>query len=270
MTLELESVAPVREPPSIAPAAIEIFGAAKAAVAFVMLLVSQFLTGLTVIVGWTFVALARGDDATKVGFAERITAESTPLLLVASSVVSSIVVFGIARLWAWRLVKDKTATGLGFTRAPLSKIVVWSVTGAVVAMAYLAAVRWLVPPDPGIVVGPVASAAAGGGMGRLAWVVLALGFAPVMEEFFFRGLLLSGFSATWGPRVSAALVTTLFVALHLFETINYWPACLAVLSLGLLALAARVTSRSLVPAMSLHFSYNLVISLVVFGVLRAA
>ncbi|HJX26769.1 MAG TPA: CPBP family intramembrane glutamic endopeptidase, partial [Thermoanaerobaculia bacterium] len=109
------------------------------------------------------------------------------------------------------------------------------------------------------------AAAAAGGLSRIAWAVLALAFAPIVEEFLFRGLLLYGFTSSWGASAAAVAVTVLFVLLHLPETINYWPAIVAVSMLAIGTLAARQRTGSLFPAAALHLTYNLVLVVAVFA-----
>jgi membrane protease YdiL (CAAX protease family) len=107
--------------------------------------------------------------------------------------------------------------------------------------------------------GPLAAAAVRGGVTRLAWAFLALVFAPIVEEFFFRGLLFAGFAHSWGNRVGALIVTVLFIVMHLFETFRYWPATVTVSLLAVGTLAARRFSGSLAPAITFHAGYNLVV-----------
>jgi membrane protease YdiL (CAAX protease family) len=102
-------------------------------------------------------------------------------------------------------------------------------------------------------------------MTRIAWAVLALVFAPLVEEFFFRGLLLRGFTSSWGRRIGGLIVTLLFIATHLFETFNYWPATLAILFLGIITLLARWSTGSLLPALAAHLAYNSIIVVAVFA-----
>jgi uncharacterized protein len=86
--------------------------------------------------------------------------------------------------------------------------------------------------------------------------VIALLYAPVIEELLFRGLLFKGFSASWGVKTAGVVVTVLFVVLHLFETINYWPATVAVTTMAIGTLLARIRTGSLIPSVAMHFAYN--------------
>ncbi len=249
--------------PSMEPSG-PTFGALKATIAFVLLFGAQFFTGAVVIVVATIVALARGRNVNDPGFANQLTGEMMVPLLLAAAVVSSVVVFIVARVWAWHLVGDKSSVGLGMVAPRSRHILSWAAGGAVVAAAYVVVSSSIIPFDSATPLGPLAAAASQGGAARIAWAVLALAFAPVVEEFFFRGLLLAGFAHTWGTRVGGAVVTVLFVLMHLFETFRYWPATVAVTLLAVGTLAARRMSGSLAPAVTFHGGYNLVIVVMAF------
>jgi len=113
--------------------------------------------------------------------------------------------------------------------------------------------------------GLLARAAGRGGLPRISWTLLALFIAPPSEELLFRGLLLKGLAASWGPWCASFVVTVLFVTLHLSETIHYWPSTIFILLLSIAALVARLQSGSLVTSMALHAGYNGVIVAAVYA-----
>jgi uncharacterized protein len=261
----IETADVVPEPPQSAVIQKPEFGAAKATAAFFLMLLGQSLAGLAVIVVATVIALMGGGDTNAPGFVERVIAEATAPLLITAGVVSTLIVFAVVRVWAWHLVTDKSSTGIGLIPARASTVVICALAGAVFSMIYCAVTLWVIPFDPKTPLGPLATAAAAGGVNRLAWAFLALVFAPLFEEFFFRGLLLRGFSSSWGPAAGAVIVTVLFVVLHLFESIGYWPAIASICLLSIGTLVARTVSGSLVPAVALHAAYNFVIVVAVFA-----
>jgi membrane protease YdiL (CAAX protease family) len=250
--------------PFMPPARPPVFGAGKAFAAFVFLLLAQVVAAVAVIMVGTIVALIRGQNIADPAFASRLTADNSALLLIAAGIASTLAVFATARFWAWHIVRDKSSNGIGMTAAPRIQILFWSGVGVLLSVLYLVTVLWIVPFDPSTPVGPLAAAASGGLLNRIAFAILALLFAPFVEEFFFRGLLLKGFSTSWGTKAGSIVVTVLFVLLHLGETYNYWPATLFVTLMACSTLAARRLTGSLAPAIALHGSYNLVIVLVVF------
>lgn len=240
-------------------------GAGKALGSIAILLTAQFLTGVAVVIVWMTYAILRGDKLADPTFAARMTVQANPALLLGSGLVSLLVVLGLTRLWAWDLVRDpQRRADLGLTGASLRSILLWAVLGVAFGCVYLGAASGFAPQDPSRTFGPVTTAVATGGATRFAWAILALVYAPFVEEYFFRGLLLRGFTASWGPTVAGLVVTFVFLLLHLTETVHFWPATVAVLGLGILALLARRTTRSLAPAMAVHGAYNLVLVVSVF------
>lgn len=133
--------------------------------------------------------------------------------------------------------------------------------GALLGLTYLMAAAFLSPAQTWTPSGPLAQMASTPGLSRLYWVVLVLMLAPPFEEFLFRGVLLAGLSRSWGLPAASILVTLLFALVHFPEAMHYWPAMVAITSLGVLALVIRIRAQSLGPAIALHFSYNLVITL---------
>lgn len=249
---------PSAEPPAA------VFGALKAAVALVLLVLVQFFTGIAVFIVAMIVAVAQGRDVANRTFANELINEITVPLLLVTALVSTLTVFVIARIWAWQMVRDTSSAGVGLTPATLTQILGWFCAGALVAAIYVFVALRIVPFDPSTPLGPLAAAASRGGIERLAWALLALVFAPFVEEFFFRGLLFAGFARSWGSRAGAIIVTVLFIAMHLFETFRYWPAIVAVTLLAIGAMAARRLTDSLAPAMTFHAGYNLVIVVMAF------
>ncbi len=100
-------------------------------------------------------------------------------------------------------------------------------------------------------------------------VVITLAVAPVAEEFVFRGALLAGFRSRWNLGPSAAMVTVLFLAVHMIDILTHPASGISLALLALATLAARVITGSLGPAMALHAAYNLVI-VVMLSRVRAA
>ena len=103
------------------------------------------------------------------------------------------------------------------------------------------------------------------GWTQVAWVVLAVGIAPPVEEFVFRGVLWTGFSRSLSPLRAGIVVTLLFVAMHLMQVAGYTPALFAIGAMGIASLVVRIVSGSLVPAILLHLGYNAVVTIAVSG-----
>jgi membrane protease YdiL (CAAX protease family) len=157
---------------------------------------------------------------------------------------------------------EAVRSALGFLPASSGASARAALTGFALALGYLV-LGGLSPQRP-VSLGPLARAAAAGGVPRLLWAGLAV-VAPPIEEVVFRGVLFAGLSRSWG-RVAAALTTTaLFVALHGTEIGRYVPGWIVIGVLGVLTLRARIATGSLVPAIALHAAYNLSLVAVAFS-----
>jgi membrane protease YdiL (CAAX protease family) len=229
-----------------------------------MFLGVQFIAGIVIVIIWIIIAMAHGENPTDPSFAPRLAAKANVSLLLGGGLASALAVFAISRLWAWNLIRDKTNNGVGIVASTTRKTLLWGFIGASLGCGYVAAIHWTTLAAPVTALGPLSTIAAGGGTGRMAWAVLALLYAPIVEEFVFRGLLLRGFTSSWGQLPAACVVTILFVILHLTETYHFWPAIVAISILGLAALFARISTNSLVPAIVVHGAYNLILVVSVF------
>lgn len=152
--------------------------------------------------------------------------------------------------------RERAPEGAGITAGPVGPLVTGLLAGVVVALAYLVlASRLAEAPDPQEM-GPVTRMAATPGTPRLVVTVLALAVAPPVEEVLFRGLLLRGFTRSWGAPVAGGLVTGLFVLVHVPELAFFWPATFGVGGIALAALALRLHSGAVGPAIACHLAYN--------------
>jgi membrane protease YdiL (CAAX protease family) len=91
----------------------------------------------------------------------------------------------------------------------------------------------------------------------LAGALLAVVAAPMVEELLFRGVVYTGLARRWSPGVAGTVTTLVFLALHLPQVGAYWPGWIFIGLVGALALRARLTSGSLLPAIAQHATYNL-------------
>src|SRR5258705_3080346 len=109
---------------------------------------------------------------------------------------------------------------IGWARASSRDLLRASAAGVGLGVVYLFVLVPAIEPSPGRELGPLASAALAGGWARHAWAFLAVLVAPPVEEFVFRGVLLTGFRRSWGLAPAGALVSVLFVAAHFSEIAN--------------------------------------------------
>lgn len=247
--------------PSQAAARASKFGAGKAIATLVLVFLAQLVIGLMVVVGSMIIAAVTGANLNDPHVVTLLTSRLLVPLLLISPLIAAAVIALLTRLWAWDVVRDSSPAGIGWRGAPRREVLQWALAGAAIVVSYLVVARFLWPPKPGTLPGPLTTLANAGGIGRAAWAVVGVLLAPPIEEFLFRGLLLKGLSTSWGRGVAYVLVTACFVVSHLFETYHYLPALIGITLLAIAALIARVKSASIVPAIAVHSTYNLVLVL---------
>ncbi len=93
-------------------------------------------------------------------------------------------------------------------------------------------------------------------------VVVAV-IAPLSEEIFFRGFLYSAFRKSWGVNAALFLSSFLFAAVHL-ELYSFIPLMI----IGWLLAYLFERTKSLMPAIFLHGTYNLILILIMLGELK--
>ena len=177
--------------------------------------------------------------------------------LVLSLLLSSGAVFALVLLWTRGMGARITSASLGLLRTPRVPVLLGLLSGLVVALAALYLSPLLAPEPELEALGPIAVALSKPGAARVVFAIFAICLAPVVEEVLFRGVLFAGLSQRFSPASSAAIVTALFLAVHVTQYWRYWPALLFVLLLGVILAIARVRFGSIAPGIAAHFSYNL-------------
>lgn len=173
--------------------------------------------------------------------------------------VGTVLAFGVAGIVVLRLYTRLSGAG-GLRR--LIPPAAWERHGTAVGLGVglaalnLLAVGSLVAGRDLPTQGPLQAMATSSVVGRACFVVLALGLAPFFEEIIFRGILFEGFTRPLGLAGAALASTLLFTAMHGQEIALFWPAGIAIFTLGLLSCVVKRRSGSLAPCMTLHFSYN--------------
>jgi membrane protease YdiL (CAAX protease family) len=242
------------------------FGAGMSIATLALVIFAQVAFGVIVAIGAVIVSIA-GHGVNDPRAMTAALNDLGPMVLLGSAVVAAAATLFAARAWAWHLVKDRTAGGIGMVAATTRQILVAVLTGVALGGAYLAVARYLLPPHIGTPLGPVMQIAAGGMAGRISFAIAALLVAPPIEELLFRGLLLKGFAASWGLAASGVVVSIVFVLLHIPEAIHYWPALIAIGGLAAATLTTRLVTGSVFAAMALHAAYNAVMVMLSFVVI---
>jgi membrane protease YdiL (CAAX protease family) len=102
-------------------------------------------------------------------------------------------------------------------------------------------------------------AAQPGGLAVL--IVLALA-APPFEEMYYRGFLYPIFERKFRPLTAGIIVTLWFTGVHVLQLAKDPIGLVPIFGMSLTATLFRVRTRSLVPAIVIHWVYNGVLVLV--------
>lgn len=92
------------------------------------------------------------------------------------------------------------------------------------------------------------------------FTLIAVTFVPVFEELIFRGAIFSGIDESWGSTPAIVLSSVLFVSVHFrfFTFVSVLPL-LCIFVLSIIIGIFRAKTKSLVPGVVIHSTYNLVV-----------
>ena len=248
-------------PQSPAPAPFQLvvperkpLGAGKAILIFAAYLVSQAVAGGVAMVGYSVLT---GSDAL---LAASLNDMDPVLFLVAGFagfVLGGPVIVALARAMEGGATWKQALAPFGMVRAPARATLMGAGVGVAIALVLGFGLERVLP-SPENAQGPLIEAASAPGWQRILFVLLAVALAPVFEEFLFRGVLYTGMLRSWGKWPAGIIVTLMFGVLHVFDVAGYWPALVMITVVGLALLIARIKSKSLIPAIAMHATYNLV------------
>jgi membrane protease YdiL (CAAX protease family) len=88
--------------------------------------------------------------------------------------------------------------------------------------------------------------------------VLAVVFAPVCEELFFRGFVFPGLARAWGPVAGIAASGILFGSAHLLGNPTLYKSMIQFSAIGMVFAFVYWRSGSIFSTMLAHFSFNLI------------
>jgi membrane protease YdiL (CAAX protease family) len=240
-------------------------GAGSALLILLGYLGTQLLSGVLIAVvaniGLTLSRANLDDPSTRARLQSAIEAS----VIMVSVMLSGFVLVLLVRYFARGAIGGRSAEGIAWSGGTVAELTLGGLVGGLLGLGYVLVASWLFPPPPDFSIGPLARLALTPGLARLCWVVLGLALAPPLEELLFRGVLFSGLARSWGRGAGAVLSTVLFTALHLPETLGYWPAVLAITLLGGSALALRLHTSAVGPAVAVHFAYNCVGVVTIYG-----
>ncbi|MEX0790849.1 MAG: CPBP family intramembrane glutamic endopeptidase [Actinomycetota bacterium] len=228
-------------------------GAAKAFMIFAAYLVSQAVAGAVALLAFTVLT---GREI----LSSDINQMDPVLFLVAGAagfVLGGPVVVVLARLLERGPTWGQALANLGLVRVPAAVMAKAALLGVAIAL-FLGFGLELIFPSPENAEGPLIQAASEPGWQRIIFVLLAIVLAPIFEEFLFRGVMYTGMARSWGKWPAGIIVTVMFGLLHIADIGGYWPALVMITLVGLSLLIVRIRTNSLLPAMVMHATYNLV------------
>jgi membrane protease YdiL (CAAX protease family) len=245
---------PDRAPPPPEPSSPELT-ASRALLILVMYFVVQVI--VTALVMIPFMASYGTQAPQDAHIAERAkNAAILPATLIALP-LSGLAVFWLTRRALPGPLRGGSLASIGWTRTKPEYALICGGIGLGLSVLLVFIVIPLAPPRPDESLGPLMFLAQSGPAGRVGVAIMALLVAPPVEEFLFRGVLLRGFTRSWGVPIAVVAVSALFLALHLLQT-TYWPAVVGISLLSVATVTLRLKTGSLGPGLAFHMAYNLV------------
>lgn len=230
--------------------------AGTAFLTFATFFVAQIVVSIFVGIAAGIIAVAAlGLEPNKEGFSEFIT-QTVLYSLLPISILSGYCVLMVTRWLARDVMTEGEITGVGWVKSSAMKCLAGTALGAVIYCSTMFLVDAIFPnlePESG---GAIAAMAKQGGIMLLLLIIVVVVFAPLVEEFLFRGVMLAGFTRSFGFPIAAFCCTSLFVLVHLDAIMRYTPAIIPLTGLALGALFMRVKYKSVWPAIAAHFGYN--------------
>ena len=144
-----------------------------------------------------------------------------------------------------------------WAQAPGRRAILLTVAGGVIVASFATLVLpSFVPISDDFEPGVLSQMSDQDGFPRVMLALIAIGLAPPVEEFVFRGVLLEGVLRRSGRSAAVAVTALLFAAVHLPDMWGYWPGILTILLGGTLLAELRLRTGSLVAPVIGHASYN--------------
>lgn len=166
---------------------------------------------------------------------------------------------------AWLLHKyHANLKTLGFQKFSIWRFALWVLTTLVIlsisVTVIFTLVTWLVPSFDANEAQDVALQYGSGGLGLWLSFVAAVLVAPIVEELYFRGMILPVFMRRFGTFFGIFTTSLLFALLHFQPNVVLYTFVLAIL----LAIV-RLRLKSIIPSMLLHGINNLIAFSLVAG-----
>lgn len=227
---------------------------------FIILYVgAQFFLGLFGGAAIAIHYIATGGDPADSQAIQEAVLRSQGLIAIFAALLAGFV-FAVLVFWRYRGARwIPFRKAIGLTPASAKQVVAGACSGIAIAILYVSFTLAFVAPSPGITPGPTTQMALSPGIQQQTWTWFALLGSPLFEEFVVRGVLLACFAASWGIVPASIVTTAFFVGLHYSEIAAFWPATLALTTMSFAVAALRIKTASLIPAISGHLGYNVVL-----------
>lgn len=208
-----------------------------------------------------YIAATRGKEALQALSSGQVSPAGTTLIVVCGLLVGAGLFFVFSHWRARHLLRDGSAGGIGWVPATKQAGMAAVLAGVLMTAIAVGTLFWF-PVDLSTLSGPLAIMQQGGFWVQTVLVVIAVVYAPVVEEYMFRGVLFSAFQRSWGTWPAAVVVTLLFTGMHAADKLDYLPGFALVFLLAAGTMFLRLRYRSLVPAIAMHFVYNLALVII--------
>lgn len=229
--------------------------AATAMGAFFLFMAAQIVAAVVVtMIGVVIFAMSGGDIDNPKGFAAEIQRMMPTIVLV--SFAGGVIGLVFAAMIVRPSLKDASPFGAAWIMGAPKKIFFCIGLGVAVGLVYLAVPLFLIVPDENLEGGPLSQMLTAPGWGRMVVVIVAIILAPPIEELLFRGIMLGGFNRSFGLKWGAGISIFIFVIIHFGEAMHYLPGFFGVGLMACVATWVRLKSRSIGPAIAVHFGYN--------------
>jgi len=242
------------------PPAPRIPRAGTAFLAFVTFFGAQLVGGLIVGVIAGVQLATSGIDLSNEAALERamqgIIGDYIIYSLLPITIFSGLAVLLVTRRMARDVMNVGDPDGVGWSNFSAAKFLVGLVAGIGVAATYIALASTVFVNYQHETQGPLSEMLTSGGLATVIVGIAAVLCAPLIEEFLFRGVMLAGFTRSFGLPAAVILSTALFVAVHIPELMHYWPGTIGVGGMAVVAVAVRIKMKSLGPAIAVHLGYN--------------
>ncbi len=147
--------------------------------------------------------------------------------------------------------------GLGGSRVSLRVAIPAFFLGMAYILFFTKVLMVLIPPDEFTAPPPLSAISEVAVWAQLIFALNVVTVVPVVEEFFFRGVLYVGFWTSFGKAISAVIVSLAFIAFHPdWLRSGYWVTHTSLYIIPFILVAARELTGGLTGPIFIHAGIN--------------